>query len=133
LLSSAIGAAIGRPNLKCVAVMGDGSFGFTVGELETITRRKLPILMLVISNSVYGWIKASQKSGYDKRYFSVDFDRTDHAKVAAAYGIPSWRVEDPQQLDSVLKLAIESNSPALVDIITQPLQDAAAPVSQWMG
>ncbi|MBJ7379880.1 MAG: thiamine pyrophosphate-binding protein [Polynucleobacter sp.] len=132
-MSAAIGAAIGRPNLKCVAVMGDGSFGFTVGELETIARRKLPILMLVISNSVYGWIKASQKSGYDKRYFSVDFDRTDHAKVAAAYGIPSWRVEDPQQLDSVLKLAIESNSPALVDIITQPLQDAAAPVSQWMG
>ena len=51
--------------------MGDGSFGFTVGELETIVRHKAPLLMVVFSNSVYGWIKASQKAGYDKRYYSV--------------------------------------------------------------
>ena len=132
-MSAAIGAAIGRPNAKCVAVMGDGSFGFTVGELETITRYKLPLLMIVISNSVYGWIKASQKSGYDQRYFSVDFNRTDHAKVAAAYGIKSWRVEDPLKLEAVMKEAIASGEPTLIDIIAQPLQDAQAPVSQWMG
>ena len=78
-----------------VAVMGDGSFGFTVGELETIVRHKAPLLMVVFSNSVYGWIKASQKAGYDKRYYSVDFDRTDHARIAEAYGVKAWRVEDP--------------------------------------
>ena len=132
-MSAAIGAAVGKPQSLCVAVMGDGSFGFTVGELETITRYKLPILMIVISNSVYGWIKASQKSGYDQRYYSVDFNRTNHAKVAEAYGVRSWSVDDPQKLDAVLKAAIESGEPALVDIISQPLQDAAAPVSQWMG
>jgi acetolactate synthase-1/2/3 large subunit len=132
-MSAAIGAAVGKPQSKCVAVMGDGSFGFTVGELETITRYKLPILMIVISNSVYGWIKASQKSGYDERYYSVDFNRTNHAKVAEAYGVRSWSVDDPQKLEAVLKAAIECGEPALVDIISQPLQDAAAPVSQWMG
>jgi acetolactate synthase-1/2/3 large subunit len=132
-MSAAIGAAIGQPQSRCVAVMGDGSFGFTVGELETITRYKLPILMIVISNSVYGWIKASQKSGYDERYYSVDFNRTNHAKVAEAYGVRSWSVDDPQKLEAALKAAIECGEPALVDIISQPLQDAAAPVSQWMG
>jgi acetolactate synthase I/II/III large subunit len=132
-MSAAIGAAVGKPQSKCVAVMGDGSFGFTVGELETITRYKLPILMIVISNSVYGWIKASQKSGYDERYYSVDFSRTNHAKVAEAYGVRSWSVDDPQKLEAILKAAIECGEPALVDIISQPLQDAAAPVSQWMG
>ncbi len=132
-MSAAIGAAIGKPQSVCVAIMGDGSFGFTVGELETITRYKLPILMIVISNSVYGWIKASQKSGYDKRYYSVDFNRTNHAKVAEAYGVRSWSVDDPQKLEAILKAAIECGEPALVDIISQPLQDAAAPVSQWMG
>jgi len=132
-MSAAIGAAVGQPQSKCVAVMGDGSFGFTVGELETITRYKLPILMIVISNSVYGWIKASQKSGYNERYYSVDFNRTNHAKVAEAYGVRSWTVEDPQKLEAILKAAIECGEPALVDIISQPLQDAAAPVSQWMG
>ena len=132
-MSAAIGAAVGKPQSKCVAVMGDGSFGFTVGELETITRYKLPILMIVISNSVYGWIKASQKSGYDERYYSVDFSRTNHAKVAEAYGVRSWSVDDPQKLEAILKAAIDCGEPALVDIISQPLQDAAAPVSQWMG
>jgi acetolactate synthase I/II/III large subunit len=132
-MSATIGAAVGKPQSKCVAVMGDGSFGFTVGELETITRYKLPILMIVISNSVYGWIKASQKSGYDERYYSVDFSRTNHAKVAEAYGVRSWSVDDPQKLEAILKAAIECGEPALVDIISQPLQDAAAPVSQWMG
>ena len=132
-MSAAIGAAVGKPQSVCVAIMGDGSFGFTVGELETITRYKLPILMIVISNSVYGWIKASQKSGYDKRYYSVDFNRTNHAKVAEAYGVRSWSVDDPQKLEVILKAAIECGEPTLVDIISQPLQDAAAPVSQWMG
>lgn len=132
-MSAAIGAAIGKPQSKCVSVMGDGSFGFTSGELETITRYKLPILMIVISNSVYGWIKASQKSGYDKRYYSVDFSRTDHAKIAEVYGIRSWSVNDPINLEAVIKSAIECGEPALIDIISQPLQDAAAPVSQWMG
>jgi acetolactate synthase-1/2/3 large subunit len=132
-MSAAIGASIGKPQSKCVAIMGDGSFGFTAGELETITRYKLPILMVVISNSVYGWIKASQKAGYNERYYSVDFNRTDHAKIAEVYGIRSWSVKDPQSLEATIKLAVECGEPALVDIISQPLQDAAAPVSQWMG
>ena len=88
--------------VKCVAVMGDGSFGFTVGELETIVRHKAPLLMVVFSNSVYGWIKASQKAGLRQRY-SVDFDRTDHARIAEAYGVKAWRVEDPAKLDAAIR------------------------------
>src|SRR5262249_34980217 len=42
-LPAAIGASFGRPGVKCVAVMGDGAFGFSVGELETLVRLKLPI------------------------------------------------------------------------------------------
>ena len=53
--------------------MGDGSFGFAVGELETVVRCKVPLLMIVFSNATYGWIKASQKASYGRRYFSVDF------------------------------------------------------------
>ena len=132
-MSAALGAWFAEPSAKVVAVMGDGSFGFTVGEMETIVRVKAPITMVVISNSVYGWIKAGQKTGFDARYFSVDFNRTDHAAVAAAYGVKSWRVEDPCQLQSVFKLAVEYGGPTLVDVICQPLQDAKAPVSEWVA
>ena len=132
-LGAAMGAQIGRPEAKVVAAMGDGGFGFTVGELETLVRLGLPITVIVFSNSVFGWIKAGQKSGFGERYYSVDFSRTDHAAVAAAYGVKSWRVEDPRQLDAALGAAFAHDGPSLVDIVAQPLQDAAAPVSEWVA
>jgi acetolactate synthase-1/2/3 large subunit len=132
-LAGAVGAHYGRPDATCVAVMGDGSFGMAVGELETVKRLDVPVTYVVISNSVFGWIKAGQKSGYDERYFSVDFTRTDHAAVAAAYGVKSWRVEDPADLETALKQAIAHDGPSLVDVICQPLQDARAPVSEWVA
>lgn len=132
-MAAGLGAQVGRPNATVVAAMGDGSFGFTCGELETVARRKIPLKMIVFSNSVYGWIKASQKAGYDERYFSVDFSRTDHARVAEAFGIKAFRVQDPARLDETIKAALAFDGPVLIDVITQQLQDAAAPVSQWMG
>lgn len=132
-MSAGVGAAMGQPDSVVVSVMGDGSFGFTCGELETIVRRRVPLKMIVFSNSVFGWIKASQKTGYDKRYFSVDFHRTHHARVAEAFGVKAWQVENPGDLESALKAALMHDGPALVDVISQELQDSAVPVSQWMG
>jgi acetolactate synthase-1/2/3 large subunit len=132
-MAAAVGAHFGRPQAKTVSVMGDGSFGFTAGELETIVRLRVPILMVVISNSTYGWIKAGQKSGFGGRYFSVDFSRTDHAKVAEAFGVKAWRVEKPGDLRAALAAAAEHGGPALVDVITQPLHEARAPVSEWVA
>ena len=132
-LAAAVGAHVGRPAAKTVAVMGDGSFGMCVGELETLVRLKLPLTCVVISNGTYGWIKAGQKSGYGERYFSVDFGVTDHAKVAEAFGIRSWKVTQPQSLASVLEEALRHGGPTLVDIVCQPLHEARAPVSEWVA
>ncbi|MCL4746562.1 MAG: thiamine pyrophosphate-binding protein [Burkholderiaceae bacterium] len=132
-LPAALGAWFARPASRCVAVMGDGSFGFVAGELETVLRYDAPLLLVVLSNASFGWIKASQRASYGKRYFSVDFRATDHAQIARAYGMASWRVEDPTQLEPALRAALAHGGPALVDIVTQPLELAAAPVSQWMG
>ncbi len=132
-LPAAVGAHFARPDAKCVAVMGDGSFGFCAGELETVARLDVPVTFVVLSNAVYGWIKAGQKTGYAERYFSVDFSRTDHAAVAEAYGIRAWRVSEPAELAPALAQAVEHGGPSLVDIITQPLHEAAAPVSEWVA
>jgi acetolactate synthase-1/2/3 large subunit len=132
-MSAAVGAHYGRPAAKIVSIMGDGSFGFTAGELETIVRLKIPITMVVFSNAVYGWIKAGQKAGFEGRYFSVDFSRTDHAKVAEAFGVKAWTVRDPADLKPILKQALEAGEPTLVDVLAQPLQDAKAPVSEWVA
>jgi acetolactate synthase-1/2/3 large subunit len=132
-MSAALGAWFGRPDSKVVAMMGDGSFGFTVGELETITRCKAPITYIVFSNSNFGWIKASQMADKGSRYYNVDFSRVDQAAVASAYGVKSWRVEDPTKLEAVLKEAMDHDGPTLIDVVTQPLEEANAPVRRWMG
>ena len=133
-LPASIGVQIGRPKNKVVSVMGDGSFGFAVGELETAKRLSLPIIFVVISNSVYGWIKAGQKSSFNKRYYSVDFSRTDNAKVASSYGIKTWTVKKPNELKKIISEAIKyKKGPCLIDIISQPLEEAKAPVSEWIA
>ena len=132
-LPGVVGAQFARPNSKCIAVMGDGSFGFACGELETIARLNLPVILIVISNAVFGWIKAGQKYGFEQRYFSVDFKRGDHAAIAKAFGLQAWRVEQAGELGAVLRQAFASDQPTLVDIICQPLHEAKAPVSEWVA
>ena len=132
-MAAAVGAHLARPQVKTVAVMGDGSFGMCAGELETIVRLRLPLALIVISNAVYGWIKAGQKSGYQERYFGVDFGVTDHARVAEAFGVRAWRVTEPDRLAGVLQQALAQDGPALVDIVCQPLHEARAPVSEWVA
>jgi len=132
-LSAALGAWYGRPGSKTVALMGDGSFGFTAGELETVARHKVPITYIVFSNANFGWIKASQMADKGARYYNVDFSRVDHGAVAAAYGVKSFTVADPADLEKTLAAAIAHDGPTLVDVITQPLEEAAAPVRRWMG
>jgi len=132
-LAASMGAQVGRPQAKVVAAMGDGSFGFCCGEFETLVRYNIPVTSVVFSNAVYGWIKAGQNAGFGQRFYNVDFNRTDHAAVARAFGVKSWTVDDPAQLESVLREAVAHDGPTLVDVISQPLHEAAAPVSEWVA
>ena len=132
-LPGILGAYYARPDAKCVAVMGDGSFGFNAGEMETLVRTGAPVTLVVLSNSAFGWIKAGQDSGFGQRYFSVDFGTTDHARVAEAFGVKAWRVSDPAEVRGALAAAVEHGGPSLVDITVQPLHEAAAPVTEWIA
>lgn len=131
-LPAVVGAYQARPQSKIFGVMGDGGFGMSAGELETIVRLKLPVVLIVLANSSYGWIKAGQKARGDN-YFGVDFSNINHAQVARAYGLEGIRVEDPAQLKTALQEAADSKSPILVEVVTQPLQEAKAPVSKWIA
>ena len=49
------------------------------------------------------------------------------------FAFMGWQVSDPADLDRVLAEALAHDGPALVDVIAQPLDEAAAPVMRWMG
>ncbi len=132
-LPAVCGAYMARPDAaRVVGVMGDGSFGISAGELETIVRLGLPVTLIVLNNASFGWIKAGQKQ-MGGRYFSVDFSQSDHAAIARAYGMRGTRVEDPDELGPVLDEALSHDGPALVDVVVQPLQESRAPVSKWIA
>ena len=132
-LPGVVGAYFARPDAgRIIGMMGDGSFGISVGELETLRRLQLPVTLIVCNNASYGWIKAGQKSRGAK-YFSVDFERANHAAIAEAFGIRGRRVEDPAELREAMTEALYHPGPFLLDIVTQPLEEANAPVSKWIA
>ena len=132
-LPGVVGAYYAKPEAgRVVGIMGDGSFGISAGELETLVRLQVPVTLIVCNNASYGWIKAGQKSRGDE-YYSVDFGRSDHAAIARAYGMSAARVEDPAELSTAMRDALSAPGPYLLDVVTQPLEEADAPVSKWIA
>jgi acetolactate synthase-1/2/3 large subunit len=127
------GAYYAKPDAgRVLGVMGDGSFGVSAGELETLVRLELPVTLIVLNNASYGWIKAGQKQ-LGGKYYSVDFSRADHARIAQAYGMKGLRAESADELASVLEEGLSTEGPSLIDVIVQPLHEARAPVSKWVA
>jgi acetolactate synthase-1/2/3 large subunit len=132
-LPAVCGAYFGKPDAsRVIGVMGDGSFGISAGELETIVRLELPVTLIVLNNSSYGWIKAGQKQ-FGEKYYSVDFSEANHARIAEAFGMRGLRVEHPRELHAALEEGLSSSGPILLDILVQPLEEAKAPVSKWVA
>ncbi len=87
-LGYAIPASVGAylaSNSLILTLTGDGSFGFSVGELETVKRMKTNSVIFVFNNSSYGWIRAEMKvSGKEIR--GTDFSSVDYVKIAEGFG-----------------------------------------------
>ena len=132
-LPAVVGAYFARPDAsRVLGIMGDGSFGISCGELETLKRLSLPVTLVVFNNSGYGWIKAGQKMR-GRKYYSVDFSDSDHAAIARAFGLAARRVERPDELAPAIEESLSSKGPFLLDVVVQPLHEAKAPVSKWIA
>jgi acetolactate synthase-1/2/3 large subunit len=118
-LGWAIPAALGAVEAgaeRVVAVMGDGAAPYAIGELATLRQRRAPVLMVVLNNSSYGWIRWYKRLSFGRGWEEPDLPETRFADVAAAYGLRSQRVEDPDELAVVL--GEELDGPALVEVVT---------------
>jgi acetolactate synthase-1/2/3 large subunit len=115
-----LGAKLAEPGATVVGLMGDGSFGMSAGELETVARLGLPVTLIQFNNACFGWIKISQELFYDGRHFGVDFRaETDHAAIARGFGLQGVRVEDATEVEPVLRKALASDRPTFIDIVTE--------------
>ncbi|MGH2524718.1 MAG: thiamine pyrophosphate-binding protein, partial [Anaerolineales bacterium] len=128
-----VGAKLARPNAPIIGLVGDGSFGMSCGELETIARLNLPVVLLLFNNAQFGWIKTLQHLYREQRYLSVDFSAdTDYTAIAQGFGVRGVRVEDGAALEGALKSALASDRPTFIDVATESEVTETPPVAKWL-
>lgn len=132
-LPACVGAHYGAGGRRTVALMGDGSFGMSVGELETISRLNLPIVLIQFNNGAFGWIKELQHLYHGDRYFSVDFNPVDYSAIARGFGLKAWQVTDPADLEKTLQNAFADGGPCFVDIVSESPITETPPVHSWLA
>ena len=132
-IPGAIGAKIAHPDAFACALVGDGGFAMTMGELETAVRAGTPILVVIINNSTLGHIRMRQDAAFDGRRVGVDFIEQHFAHVPKAFGAFGAEVTVQDELGPVLKDAItvvEAGGVAVVDVhVTDEL--APGPLVSW--
>lgn len=123
-LPAAIGAAVGRPGERVVAIEGDGGFQMTNQELTTAVRLGLPILVAIINNQALGMVKQWQKLFFGRRYIGIDLsDNPDFAKLAEAHGAVGMRVTRAEEVRPALERALEIQGPVVIDFLVDPEAD----------
>ena len=136
-LGAAIGAQVACPEAKVINIAGDGSFGMNCNEIATTVSNKLPLVMIIMNNNVLGMVRQWQELFYEGRYSETTLNRkTDYVKLAEAFGAKAFRVTEKDQLDDVLKEALESKEPVLIDYVIDtdkkvfPMVAPGAPINQ---
>jgi acetolactate synthase-1/2/3 large subunit len=130
-IPGAIGASKACPDQQVVALSGDGSFGISVGELETYGRLDIPATIVVFNNGAFSWIEAGQQS-YDEFSFGVEFSSLDYASLVEKFGVAGFSVESADEFKSQFRAAVETDGPALVDVPTQSLPDIEDVPVDWL-
>ncbi|MDD6339833.1 MAG: biosynthetic-type acetolactate synthase large subunit [Butyrivibrio sp.] len=115
-LGASIGAKMGLKDKTVINIAGDGCFRMNMNELATATRYNIPIIEVVINNSVLGMVRQWQTLYYGERYsFTVLDDQVDYVKLAEAMGAKAYKVTKKEEFEPALREAIELNIPCLID------------------
>jgi acetolactate synthase I/II/III large subunit len=112
---AAIGAQFGRPGELVVAIVGDGGFQMTLCELATAAVNKQPVKVLVVDNKYLGMVRQWQSMFFDNRLSGVDLvGNPDFVKLAAAYGVKGFHIDNVKDCRDVLAKAMAYPGPALI-------------------
>ncbi|MDQ6908491.1 MAG: thiamine pyrophosphate-binding protein [Chloroflexota bacterium] len=122
--ATALGAQIGNPSKKVVALMGDGGFLYNVQELATMRQQRLNVVGIVFNDNAYGNVKRTQRESFAGHVIAADLANPDFVALAEAFGIRGTRVRDPDALRSVLGDALAANEPALIEVAVGEMPSA---------
>jgi len=117
---AALGAQVAFPKSLVFSISGDGSFQMNMQELATAIEYDLPVKIAIINNGYLGMVRQWQELFFNKRYsYSNIAVAPDFVKLAEAFGAVGLRAEKPQDVKKVLKKAIDTPKPVLMDFIVE--------------
>ena len=125
-LPFALAARVHDADAPVFAVMGDGTFGFHMAEIETAVRRKLPFVAIVGNDACWNAESQLQRRHYgENRMHGCELLPARYDLLASALGGHGELVEAADQLDGAIARAIASGKPAVINVMTESI---AAPV-----
>ena len=126
-LPYAIAAAVAYPGRQVVAFVGDGGLTMLMGELATCVKYGLDVKIVVIKNNLLGQIKWEQMVFLGNPEYVCDLQPIDFAAVARGFGVAGFSVDDPARCGDVLREALNTRGPALVEAVVDPHEPPMPP------
>ena len=121
-IPAAIGAKKADLSRQVVAVCGDGSFQMALNELATMQQHHIPIKIIVFHNGYLGLVREYQYNTYNANYSVVDLTGSpDISKIASAYDIPFVRLENCNNMNSIIAEFLSSEGPGLMECMLDPM------------
>ena len=126
-LPAAVGGALADPSHRTVAVMGDGAMMYSIQALWTAARHGVPLTVVVLNNGEYGAMKQFKTlfgipSFPDVIETSLDLPDIDVPAIAEGMGVKGIRADKCADLAEILRAALTSDGPALVDVSVAALR-----------
>ena len=114
-LPAAIGATFGCPDRTVCVFMGDGGLQMNLQELGTIMEQQAPVKMILMNNNYLGNVRQWQAMFFGGRYSFTPMVNPDYMQIAKAYGIPSRRVIDREDLADAIQEMLATDGPFLLE------------------
>ncbi|MDB9822145.1 thiamine pyrophosphate-binding protein [Deltaproteobacteria bacterium] len=120
-IAASIGACLASGKRRTICIDGDGGFYMNVQELETVVRLTLPIKFFILNNQGYASIRTTQSNYFEGKFVASDVSSgltlPDAEKIAYAFGIPFYKIENHINIDKKVKEVLDSKGPIICEII----------------
>jgi acetolactate synthase-1/2/3 large subunit len=136
---AAIGAQVARPDKLVIDIAGDGSIQMNIQELITAVCNELPVKVAILNNGYLGMVRQWQELFYNKNYCQTCLSAApDFVKLAEAYGAVGLRAVTPDEVEPVIKKALEIPKPVIMDFVVDkeenvyPMVPAGKPINEML-
>ncbi|WP_409363342.1 benzoylformate decarboxylase [Bradyrhizobium sp. AUGA SZCCT0042] len=123
-LPAAVGISLGRPEVRTVCLIGDGSAMYSIQALWTAAQRKLPLTVVVINNSGYGAMRSFSQVMQVRNVPGLELPDLDFVKIAEGMGCDAVRVSKASELGAALKRGLAHEGASLIEVMV----DSAVPL-----